>query len=265
MFEKIITAILGFFLTLGGWTGQSISKLQPVALVTSPTISQEINFPGERIDVSSDLETYILWMMEIPPSASLKLIPNFTQREDAETIAKANNCEIAINGGFYLSEGKPLGLFVTDGQTYGEEIQSNLATGFVWQERGGSLFIHLDKPLDLQALDFILQTGPYIVVGERKLKLVDDEPARRSLVTQTREKKLFAVVVTEKENTLSGPLLADIPVILSRPEVKKVIDFETAINLDGGSASFFYAKQFGNPFVFSELKSVGSLLCVTTP
>lgn len=262
MLAKLFSAILGFFLTLGGWTGQSISRLQPVPPAVNPTTSQEIHFPGEKIDVLFELQTYTLWMMEIPSSRSLKLIPNFTQKEDGELLAETHNCAIAINGGFYLSEGKPLGLFIAQDQKYGEEIRSNLATGFVWQEKDGGKFISSNKPQNLQNLDFILQTGPHIMVGEKKLKLVDDEPARRSLLSQTHEKKLFAIAVTEKESTLSGPLLADIPVILSSPEVKKFIDFETAINLDGGSASFFFVKQFRNPFVFSELKPVGSLLCV---
>ncbi|MBI2617686.1 phosphodiester glycosidase family protein [Candidatus Gottesmanbacteria bacterium] len=263
MLEKLFSILFGFFLTLGSWTSQGLLKIpQTPTSSPIPSFKQEVQFPGISINIPYDTHTFTAWIWEVPKSKTVTLLPNFSQKEDGEALAKANSCEASINGGFYLEEEKPLGLFMTGGKTYSPEIQSNLATGFFWQEKSGKRYIEYQKPQSFENLDFILQTGPLFPIGKKRLQLVDDEYARRSVIAQTDDGKFFLISITEKDNILSGPFLSDLPVILSSKEVKNHVVFEKGINLDGGSASFFYLKQDLNPFVFPELKSVGSVLCI---
>lgn len=259
MFEKLITILAGFFLSLGGFTTQGKGPTQ-LAHPSEMSIRPSAIFPGKRVDVSYNNQLYTLWIEEIPSLSTITLIANFTQKENGETIAKNNACAIAINGGYYLAEEKPLGLFYTDGKSYGSEVESTIATGFFWQEKSGKRIIDYQKPQLNESVDFIFQTGPLFPVGDKKLQLIDDENARRSLIVESPD-KLYALSLTENENTLLGPYLSDVPIILAQENLKE-FQFQRAINLDGGSASFFYATGEGGPFVLSELKSIGSLLCI---
>lgn len=220
------------------------------------------NIPGGLvIELIYDNQPLAIYAVVIPDDAKLNLIPNFSEREYGERIAEKYGCQSAVNGGFYQKNNTPLGLFQTEGITYGKQIKSTLVNGFLWQEAGGKRIIEKNPPQNLENLDFLLQSGPYITVGYR-LKLVSDERARRMLLGMTKEGKVYFLVVLSKENVFDGPYLADLPLIFQEPEVQNVIPLTSLLNLDGGSASFFLSKKGNEKYTLSELTSIGSLFCL---
>lgn len=235
----------------------------PPASFTSPILPSALStFPSHVIEINYGNQLLQMYVVEIPPTANLMLIPNFTEKEFGETIVTKNGCIHAINGGFYKTDGKPLGLFKIQEKTLGKEVTSSLVNGFFWQEKSGKRTISNKKPGRLDTVKFIFQTGPLAHVGEYKLQLINDNNSRRSLLANDRNDKLYMIKLVDKENTRSGPLLSDIPNILFQPKVQETYPFVTMLNLDGGSASFFYTKDQNGPFVLSELTPIGSLLCM---
>ena len=99
-------------------------------------------------------------------------------------------------------------------------------------------------------------------VHNARLRLIDDEPARRSLLGIDDQDRLFVLAVVQKENTFSGPLLVDLPVLFNDERVQRQVRLRIILNLDGGSASFFYNNTNNEPFMLSELTPIGSLLCM---
>lgn len=235
-------------------TGSTISPTvtpQPSDMVLSDSI----------ISVVFDEQSLIIHARVIPESARMTLVANFTGRESAERLVEHHECTAAINGGFYTEERNPLGWFLSEGSQAGQLIKSNLVTGFFWQDTDGKRHISRTAPSKGE-VDFVLQTGPYMDVRDQQLKLISDEPARRSLLGIDSDDRIYMLSVIQQENTFSGPLLADLPVLFNTPQVQEAIPFRTLLNLDGGTASFFYNSNGQKPFLLSEIKPIGSLLCI---
>lgn len=235
-------------------------NLQKSSSIISPTLPTIILTNGKIIEFMYQNQHLIIYAVEVPQSANISLIPNFSEKETGQTLIEKNGCEVASNGGFYQENGKALGLFVSEGLTLGKLIKSNLVNGFFWQDRSGSRFIDNNPPENSEA-DFILQTGPLMTVG-RKISLISDEQSRRILLALDNKENLYINAVVDKENSYSGPNLADLPKIFAENDVQQQILFTTLLNLDGGAASFFYVQSGNKSFSLDELTPIGSLFCI---
>lgn len=211
--------------------------------------------------VYSGIKYLILWI-KVPLKSKISLIPNFKERIFGDKLTDVNDCDLGINGGFYLGSEAPLGLFVTNGKIFGTQLKSNIANTFVWQDKAGDLKFVRSAPESFGFTDFIFQTGPYIIPRNVPLNLVRDERARRSLLGKDSQGNLYFISVANKENLVGGPHLADIPIIFWELKQKNILPFEELVNLDGGSASFFHSKDETGNLTLTSWAPIGSLLCV---
>lgn len=216
----------------------------------------------QKFEITFAQQQLVIYLVEIEKFSKVSLIPNFTRKENGLTSVEKNSCKKAVNGGFYTPDGKPLGLFLTEEREWGKAISSNLATGFFFQEKNGQRFISKIKPENFSGLDFILQTGPLITVGDYQLKLVSDEKTRRMLLALDKSGRLYIISVSGKDNSFDGPFLSDLPQIFNLEEIQRRLVLTTLLNLDGGAASYFYVSDAQNKFSLSEITPVGSFLCV---
>jgi len=248
--------------------GENRKKLPDEIILPTPAVSpsavNETPPNGNLITVDYGNNSYKILAVRITAGDTLSLIPNFEKQQDAETLAESNICRTAINGGFYREDNSPLGLFYSNGNLLSKQIKSQLVTGFFWQDLNGNRGFGRELPVTVSETDFIMQTGPYIPVGDYRLKLVQDEHARRSMVAKDDKNNFYLISVIDGENSYAGPLLADLPSIFSQPKIQNRISFTELLNLDGGSASFFYDKGAENSVILSSLTPVGSLLCLKT-
>lgn len=255
----LLVSVLVIFFALQVKSGEKF-VLSSTALTPTPS---PIRLPhGSVIEVAYRPHPLLILAVEIKKESTLTLLPNFKEKEFGSKLASENECDIAINGGFYKSDATPLGLFITQGKKFGNTAKSSVANGFFRQEQGGFRMIAGQPPETPDTLDFVLQSGPYITVGKRKLSLLQDGRARRSLLGIDNQNRLFFISVKGKGNNFSGPLLADIPVIFAREEIQEILPLTTILNLDGGGASFFYSRDAEGTFSLSEVSPIGSLLCV---
>lgn len=187
---------------------------------------------------------------------TITLLPNFSQKAASQTLIKENNCQAAVNGGFYDKEEEPIGLFIANGKVYKEEDEedTSLLTGFFYLDDTGSPHIERNSPLKSTN---IIQAGPLIINSTPFITKVD-ETARRSVLAETDNGDFYALSIIEKgDNYFLGPTLADLPPLLFSIDTPfKIIK---ALNLDGGSASVFYGDD---GFSLSELSTVGSIICI---
>src|SRR3989344_2763077 len=180
---------------------------------------------GIIMDTQYSKNKYLVFSIKIPNGSKISLIPNFSEKLIGEKLVEENNCDAAINGGFYLGNDKPLGLFVIEENEIGHEVKSSIANSFVWQDRAGDIKFIRSVPESFSPAmagdpaeagkftDFIFQSGPYIIPQNRPLKLVRDERSRRSLLGKDFQGNLYFITVTNKENLVGGPHLSDIPII----------------------------------------------------
>src|SRR3989338_260245 len=205
---------------------------------------------------------YLIFSVKVTNQQSkIEIIPNFSEKSMGSNLMEKYNCDAAINGGFYLGNSTPLGLFIKRGKVFGKEAKSSIANMFVWQDLAGDIKFVREPPLNLQFTNFIFQTGPYIIPGEKPLKLLRDERARRSLLSKDFQGNLYFISITLKDNLDGGPHLSDIPVIFGQLKKENILPFEEMVNLDGGSASFFYSGDRHKNLILSSWSAIGSILC----
>ncbi|KKR49879.1 MAG: hypothetical protein UU81_C0022G0008 [Microgenomates group bacterium GW2011_GWC1_41_8] len=206
-----------------------------------------------KIEIPYNQSTYTLYYSSLSNS-TIKVIPNFTEKINAESLSEKNNCRIASNGGFYTTNDTPLGLLkINDEIISREKTDSNLINGFFYLDQVGNPHIDGQYPSDAPT---IIQSGPFFSAGDT-ISTVNDKPSRRIVVMETTSGEYYIAAITTKEITTSGPLLSDLPVILF--SIEEPFQVRTALNLDGGAASF-YKDESG--FTLSELTHVGSVICV---
>lgn len=221
-------------------------NIEPVKFSESPT-------PTEA---PSD-EHYAYSLISVPSGSHVSLIPNFSGKIGAKTLADENGCTQAVNGGFYDTSGNPLGLFFTDTIEYGTQSQSTLFNGYYWSDASGT-YISTSRPEN--PYGFALQTGPLLVSDGQRMPLAirNDEPARRIVVAKTTGNRDVFLAIYSRESVFGGPLLSDLPSVIESISRKNNLGITDALNLDGGSASAFYNGDTG----LSELTPVGSVFCV---
>lgn len=263
--KKIVLVLLfTFILTIPLWI-KNIKPRKEEDILTSQTKKNIVEIKrlphGKIIDVQYKDKNFKILAIEASSSTDFTLIPNFTEKDFGEIIAQNNNCDAVINGGFYKEDYTPLGLFIANNKNYGRLIKSKVANGFFYQENNGNRVISNQLPFDLNNLDFVLQTGPFIIVRNSRIAINNDEQARRSLIGTDSENRLYLISIILKENYYSGPYLSDLPVIFSLPQVKNELNLTKLLNLDGGGASFFYSKDDEETVTLSSISPIGSLIC----
>lgn len=252
----IFTAVIIYHL-LKWQSAEDKSKILPAATSFPSILNWEKN-----IEIKYKEKTLFISYFEASKTAGLILIPNFKEKEFGEKIAETNNCIYAVNGGFYKGNAAPLGLFYSNGQRLGKTIKSNTANGFIYQDKTDKRFIERVEPAFIDGLDFVVQSGPYFDVGKYRLRTINDIMARRVLAGIDDEDRLYLLAIYNRENIFGGPYLSDLPQIFASEEVQEKIKLTKMINLDGGGASFFYAKEGEEKYSLTERQPVGSIICI---
>lgn len=249
---------------------QEVKKVGPAEIESTQTTTVVTTTPqtspypspvrrGERRGEVIDLENKVgvAWT-KIATSSALKLYPNFSQKLSAVQTKKKYDCAEIISAGFYDKNNKPLGLFVSDGKTLNEERPNTFFNGYFSLNNNNVLEIEREAPD--QNTRLALQSGPILWKNGQPLdlKIFDDKPARRIVLAITSDNKMVFLAFYDKNSDLEGPNLTEVPQLLSQFTQKTGINFDSALNLDGGSASAFYT----NDISLSELTSVGGFFCI---
>jgi uncharacterized protein YigE (DUF2233 family) len=261
------TFFIGFALTLillgiAAWQIQGLAtdltelhpgiqrQLEPTAAAAAPTDEPE------RQSVTFGGITYA-YAFAIIDASKLILIPNFDHPIGASTLAETSGCVKGINAGFYTKETTPLGLWKNGSETRGTFIRSDLVNAVVAKK--ASLFSISDaSPEDA---DFAFQAGPRLISASipHTLTINNDEPARRSITAVSVDGQSIFLSVYRQGSLYDGPKLADLPKVLVAITTKESLTIRDAVNLDGGSASFYKDSSR----TISELVPIGSMMCET--
>lgn len=195
---------------------------------------------------------------KISEAQKLNLLSNFEQKFPSTELFENNNCQFLINGGFYDEQDQPLGWFFSNDQLFKREIKSALFNGFLFQTKDNEIFI--EDVLPSNSVIWGLQAGPILIFNSQPLKmsLVKDERARRAVAAINQKKELFFLIITGSESLVSGPYLADLPLLVEKIGQELNENFQAAINLDGGTASSFINQEK----IIKEYTWVGSFFCL---
>lgn len=200
---------------------------------------------------------YAYAWVQISNPENVFLFPNFKEKYTLDEGIDNYGCKNLISGGFYTETNSPIGLFISEVGKLSDEVSNKLFNGYFTLTRNGIATIsrnYSGRPVRIG-----LQAGPILLYSGvvQELNLVRDKIARRNVIALTKEGEIYFITIYDKESVFVGPLLANLPEIINNIQNEIGAEFNSALNLDGGSASAFYTQDIQ----LSELTPIGSFFC----
>ena len=189
-------------------------------------------------------------------SAALRVVDN-PDGQSLATVMKRENYACGVNGGYFDTEFKPIGLRVADGATFSPLRRARLITGILLQSDRGIDVVRVGEFSSTKKIAAAVQSGPFLVEGNKRIRgLNDSQLARRTFAGITTNDRAMLGVCSDVSLAGLSNILATAPIIADS-------NIQRAMNLDGGSSSaFWFARENGNPFSISALKPVRDFVAV---
>lgn len=180
-----------------------------------------------------------------------------TKQEDFLVLTERLACRNAINGNFYTTDYKSIGLVQINGTLVSSRIESAFFDGFLSIDTNAQGEIGLEPDY---AMANILQSGPLLIKNGELPSLIiqQDKQSRRSVALTTDTQDLYFLSVFNNDSRFSGPYLEDLPEIIARIAEQENVDIVWALNLDGGSASAIKSSNILLP----EFRTVKTIICI---
>ncbi|PYL25720.1 MAG: hypothetical protein DMF44_01700 [Verrucomicrobia bacterium] len=189
-------------------------------------------------------------------STALRVIDN-PDAQSLGAVMKREECVCGVNGGYFDTEFKPIGLRVVDGTTFSPSRRARLITGILLQSDRGIDVVRVSEFSRTKKIIAAVQSGPFLVEGNKCIRgLNDSQLARRT----------FAGIATNDRACLgvcSDVSLGQLANILATTPIVADSKIRRAMNLDGGSSSaFWFAREDGSAFSIAGRKPVRDFVAV---
>ena len=189
-------------------------------------------------------------------STALRVIDN-PDGQSLAAVMKGEKYACGVNGGYFDSDFKPIGLRVADGATFSPLRRASLITGILLQSDRDIDVVRVSEFSRTKKIIAAIQAGPFLVEGSKRLRgLNDSQLARRT----------FAGIATNDRAFLgfcSGVSLGQLADILATAPIISDSKIRRAMNLDGGSSSaFWFAREDGSVFSIAGRKPVRDFMGV---
>ena len=183
-------------------------------------------------------------------SCALRVIDN-PEGESLSTIMKREKCVCSVNGGYFDPEFKPIGLRISNGETFSPLRRARMITGVLLQSDRGIDVIRVGEFSRARRITSAIQSGPFLVESSTPVRgLNSSQLARRTFAgIANRDRALLGVC--------SDVSLSELANILATVAVAGNSKIRRAMNLDGGSSSaFWFARKNGSVFSIRGQKPV---------
>ena len=189
-------------------------------------------------------------------SAALRVIDN----PDGQSLAAVMNREkygCGVNGGYFDTDFKPIGLRVADATTFSPLRRARLITGILLQSDRGIDVVRVSEFSPTKKIATAIQSGPFLVEGNKRIRgLNDSQLARRTFAGLAGGDRAFL-------GFCSGASLGQLADILATAPIIADSKIRRAINLDGGSSSaFWFEREDGSAFSIAGRKPVRDFVAV---
>ena len=189
-------------------------------------------------------------------STGLRVIDN-PDAQSLGAVMKREKCVCGVNGGYFDTEFKPIGLRVADGTTFSPLRRARLITGILLQSDRGLDVVRVGEFSRTKKIIAAVQSGPFLVEGNKRIRgLNDSQLARRTFAGIATDDRAFMGVCSDVSLAELANILATTPIVSDSQNRR-------AMNLDGGSSSAFWlAREDGSAFSISGRKPVRDFVAV---
>lgn len=203
-------------------------------------------------------ESYRFVFTVIASNEKISLMPNYENKYYSNRLIDNKTCTKIFNAGFYNEQSKPLGLILVEGKEINPAQTNQLLNGF-FSITENDYAISATPPGNSAIHAF--QSGPILVKNgvRQTLKLTQDKNARRVIVALDQSNQAYFITLYDPNVPFGGPRLESLPAIINLVFDTLGKTLQSALNLDGGTASVFYTSPSE---YLREIQPVGSFLCV---
>jgi Phosphodiester glycosidase len=189
-------------------------------------------------------------------STRLRVIDN-PDGQSLGPVIKREKCVCGVNGGYFDTEFKPIGLRVADGTPFSPLRRARLITGILLQSDRGIDVVRVGEFSRTKKIIAAVQSGPFLVEANKRIRgLNDSQLARRTFAGIATNDRAFLGVCSDVSLGQLANVLATTSIV---PDSK----IRSAMNLDGGSSSaFWFARADGSAFSISGRKPVRDFVAV---
>ncbi len=187
---------------------------------------------------------------------ALRVIDN-RDAQSLGAVMKREKCVCGVNGGYFDTEFKPIGLRVADGTTFSPSRRAPLITGIFLQSDRGIDVVRVSESSRTKKIVAAIQSGPFLVEGSTRVRgLNASQFARRTFAGTVANDHAFLGVCSDVSLAELANILAATPIVADSKTRR-------AMNLDGGSSSaFWFAREDGSAFSISGRKPVRDFVAV---
>jgi len=201
-------------------------------------------------DAATDQQVAVDVALFPAKSTAVRVIDN-PDGQSLSTMMKRQKYVCGVNGGYFDREFKPIGLRVTDGQTFSPLRRARLVTGILLQSDRGIDVARVSEFSRTKKIIAAIQAGPFLVEGSKRIRgLNNSQVARRTFAGIGTNDRAFLGVCSDVSLSELANILATAP-IAADSKIRR------AMNLDGGSSSaFWFAREDGSAFSIPGQKPV---------
>jgi exopolysaccharide biosynthesis protein len=183
-------------------------------------------------------------------STALRVIDN-ADGQSLGAVMKREKSLCGVNGGYFDTAFKPIGLRVADGTTFSPLRRARLITGILLQSDRGIGAVRVSELSRTKKIIAAVQSGPFLVEGNKRIRgLNNSQLARRTFAGTATNDHAFLGVCSDISLAELANMLATAPIVADSK-------IRRALNLDGGSSSaFWFAREDGNAFSIPGQKPV---------
>jgi exopolysaccharide biosynthesis protein len=189
-------------------------------------------------------------------STALRVIDN-PDGQSLGAMMKREKFVCGVNGGYFDTEFKPIGLRIADGTTFSPSRRARLITGILLQSDRGIDVVRVSEFSRTKKIIAAIQSGPFLVEESKRIRgLNDSQLARRTFAGLATNDRAFLGVCSDVSLAELANILAMAPIVADSKTRR-------AMNLDGGSSSaFWFAREDGSAFSISGRKAVRDFVAV---
>ena len=216
--------------------------------------------PGDgvpsRVKVTDGSSTANLILIVFHPSAfGLRVVNNDGWRYPSVADAAASTDAVAgVNGGYFQADGTPVGLLISDGRTVHKLETAKLLSGVFFVRDGKPGLVRSSRFARMKNVTQAIQCGPFLLEdGKAVTGLNNARSAPRTFIF-TASNSLWGFGICRSVTLAEMGQIMAVPDLLGRASVA------SALNLDGGSSTQFWARSGDDVIRSSTLAVVANYL-----
>ena len=209
-----------------------------------------------RVKVTDDSKTANLILIAFHPNTfAMRVVSNEEGRYGSVSDAAAAADAVAgVNGGYFQLDGTPVGLLISDNRTIHKFETAKLLSGVFFVKDGKPGLVRSSRFARIKNVSQAIQCGPFLLEeGKTLTGLNNDRSAPRTFVF-TGGNSVWGFGICRSVT------LAEMGQILSVPDLLGRSSVVSALNLDGGSSTQFWARAGDDVISSSSLAVVANYL-----